>query len=246
MPPNRPLSLATALSMAALSLWLLPVAAEAQRGPGPGGQAPYSRGGGRNVAGQFDYYALVMSWSPSYCATQPQGSSDPQCSRRRDGKRYAFVLHGLWPQHERGWPESCLTRERPFVPDRTITAMLDIMPSKRLVIHEYKKHGTCAGLGVDAYFDLSRKLFHRIKVPARYAGLNRPLLVARQELVTDFIAANPGLRPTSIGVACGGPGNRLRELRFCFDKKGALRNCGRNEEQRRLCSADRVSMPPIR
>src|SRR5689334_13733545 len=67
------------------------------------------RGSGNSVAGQFDYYALVMSWSPTHCST-PEGEDDAQQCSRRDGRRYAFVLHGLWPQYDRGYPESCRTR----------------------------------------------------------------------------------------------------------------------------------------
>ena len=57
--------------------------------------------------GRFDYYAVALSWSPSYCATR----NDPdQCAV---GRRHGFVLHGLWPQHERGFPESCSTEKLP-------------------------------------------------------------------------------------------------------------------------------------
>ncbi len=220
-------------------------ASQAQFGPGPQGRAPYAEGGGRNIAGRFDYYALVLSWSPSYCAGLQRDGYDPQC-HRRDGKRYSFVLHGLWPQHERGWPESCPTRERPFVPQQTIDRMLDIMPSNKLVIHEYKKHGTCAGLGVDGYFDTARRLYQKIKVPARYHNPNQTVTVSPREVVSDFVEANAGLRPEMLAVACGGPGNRLREIRVCFDKKGDYRACGRNETQKRLCSTDRVTLPPVR
>ena len=49
--------------------------------------------------------------------------------------------------------------------------MLDIMPSKRLIFHEYRKHGTCSGLGVDGYFDLARRLYELGQDPERYVGL---------------------------------------------------------------------------
>jgi ribonuclease T2 len=49
-----------------------------------------------------------------------------------------------------------------------------------------------------------------------------------------------------IAVQCGGPGNRLREVRICFDKGGSFRACGGNEDQRKLCSADRMYVPPVR
>ena len=49
-----------------------------------------------------------------------------------------------------------------------------------------------------------------------------------------------------IVVECGGAGNRLKEVRICFDKGGDFRACGRNENQRRLCSAERMYVPPVR
>jgi ribonuclease T2 len=49
-----------------------------------------------------------------------------------------------------------------------------------------------------------------------------------------------------IAVSCGGPGNRLREVRICFTKDGAFRACGKNENQRRLCAAARMYVPPVR
>ena len=225
---------------------LAPSAAMAQYGTGPGGRAPYeSRDRDRNVPGRFDYYALVLSWSPTYCASLRSGSYDPQC-HRRDGRRYAFVLHGLWPQHERGWPENCRTRERPFVPEPLIDSMLDIMPSKRLIIHEYRKHGTCSGLTPEGYYGLSRRLFGTIKIPPRFVQPNNDFTTSPEEVVSAFVDSNPALKPDMMGVACGGSGNRLREIRICFTREGAPTRCGRNEEQSRLCRASRMYVPPVR
>lgn len=196
--------------------------------------------------GQFDYYVLALSWSPSYCASLPRDGYDPQC-HRRDGKRYSFVLHGLWPQFERGWPQDCPTADRGFVPRPVAQRMMDIMPSEKLVFHEYRKHGTCSGLGIDGYFDLSRKLHDKVKIPQRFAQVSDPrLFVSPAELVKDFLAVNPTMKPDSIAVECGGPGNRLKEVRVCFSKEGEFRSCGRNEDQRRMCSSDRMYVPPVR
>lgn len=199
----------------------------------------------RNVPGQFDYYALVLSWSPTHCATAQRGRDDLQCNRR-DGRRYNFVLHGLWPQYERGFPNSCPTRERPFVPNRIIDQMLDIMPAKGLIIHEYKKHGTCSGLDPAGYYDLSRQLFNRIRIPERYVNPFEVQFVAPEQLMREMTDANPELKPDMMAVACGGPGNRLKEIRICFTKSGQLRSCGKNENQRRMCSAQQMYVPPVR
>lgn len=210
---------------------------------------PYERGyerSGRNQPGVFDYYVLALSWSPTYCAERRDDRSDPQCSGR-GGRPYAFVLHGLWPQFERGWPQDCRSPDRGWVPAPVAERMLDIMPSKKLVFHEYRKHGTCSGLGVDGYFALARQLYEKVQVPPRYVRLaDDRLLVSPGDLVGEFLAANPDLKPDMITVQCGGTGNRLKEVRVCFDKGGAFRACGRNEDQRRLCPADRMYVPPVR
>lgn len=233
-------------SLLAAAIALAPLAASAQFGPGAGGRAPYdSRGSRQNEPGRFDYYSLVLSWSPTYCATLRREGYDPQC-HSRDGKRYAFVLHGLWPQHERGWPENCQTRQRPFVPKPLIDSMLDIMPSSKLVIHEYRKHGTCSGLSPEGYYGLSRRLFTSIKVPPRYVNPNAAFNVSPQDVVRDFVSVNPGLKPDMLGVACGGPGNRMKEVRICFSRDGKPTRCGRNEDQSRLCRTPSMNVPPVR
>ena len=221
-----------------------PMSAWAQTGPGPGGRAPYDRGQERNVPGRFDYYALVLSWSPTYCASITREDRD-QCNRR-DGRRFAFVLHGLWPQHERGWPQDCRTRERPFVPERLIDSMLDIMPSRRLIIHEYRKHGTCSGLSPEGYYGLARRIFSSVKIPPRFVMPNNDFSTSPEEVVAAFVDANPELKPDMLGVACGGPGNRMREVRICFTREGEPTRCGRNEEQSRLCRSQHMHVPPAR
>jgi ribonuclease T2 len=233
------------LAVTLLSLSLGPAAAQ-QRWPwsdgGRGGS--YSDDGRRNVPGQFDYYTLVLSWSPTYCADE--GQDDGQQCNRRDGRRYSFVLHGLWPQYERGYPSSCPLPRRPFVPEPVITGMLDIMPSRGLVIHEYRAHGTCSGLTPAQYFATSRKLFDSIVIPERFRNPFEAQLASPADIRGEFLRANPKLQPDMIAVACGGAGRGLKDVRICFSKEGNLRNCGENENQRKLCSADQVFIPPAR
>ncbi|MEO1207018.1 MAG: ribonuclease T2 [Pseudomonadota bacterium] len=241
----KPLS-ATYLSMLTLLALLAPLllpssSAEAQR-------APYrddNNRGSRHIAGEFDYYALVLSWSPTYCASRKTNRYEPQCHAKR-ARPYAFVLHGLWPQYTRGYPERCWTRDRPFVPRRIINDMLDIMPSPKLVIHEYKKHGTCTGLTPAGYYDLSRRMFESIKIPGPFTQPVKAQMISPEALSDAFVAANPKLRSDMIAISCGGAGNRLREIRICFSKSGKPTPCGRNENQRRMCSAKRMFIPPVR
>ena len=199
----------------------------------------------RNVAGVFDYYALVLSWSPSYCAGVQSEGYNPQCDRS-DGKRYNFVLHGLWPQYApKGRPQDCPVRGRAFVPRPVINSMLDIMPSDKLVIHEYRKHGTCSGLEPTQYFDLARRLFTAVKVPDDYRNPMDAKFVSPAELVADFQKVNPWLKSDMVAVECGGSGNKLSEIRICFSKDGEPQACSRNEIQH-ACRADKMYLPPVR
>lgn len=241
---RRSLTVLVAVTVAAALALITAPRLEAQRGPG--GQSPYAaQQSGRNEAGRFDYYALVLSWSPTYCAGLRRGGYDPQC-HSRDGKRYSFVLHGLWPQHERGWPESCPTRARPYVPQSVIDGMLDIMPSSRLVIHEYRKHGTCSGLSPEEYFKVSRRFFETVRIPPRYEQPSQAFTVSPAEIIRDFLAVNPKLKADQLAIACGGRGSQLREVRVCFSREGTFRACGHNEDARRLCGASRLFVPPVR
>lgn len=194
------------------------------------------------VPGQFDYYALTLSWSPTYCASQAGQDDRQQCGL---GRAYAFVVHGLWPQYEQGWPQDCTLREK-WVPDDLIASMLDIMPSKRLIIHEWKKHGSCAGLKMRAYFELTRSLFAKIRIPARYLSPQEAVVTTPGQLVSDFVKTNRDLTSDMLSVQCGNSRGaaRLSELRICFGKDGTVQPCGVNE--RRQCRAEKLVLPPVR
>ncbi len=192
--------------------------------------------------GEFDYYALILSWSPTYCATRAaSGPNEPQC---RGDRPYAFVLHGFWPQYRHAWPESCETGQRPWVPDTVVKDMLDIMPSKQLIIHEYRKHGTCSGLSARDYFRASRKAYETIRIPPRFQIPQDYQTVSPGEIESEFLKANPGLKPEMISIDC--KNRRLRELRICFSRDLQLTSCGANERQDKLCTSDKVVMPPVR
>lgn len=195
-------------------------------------------------AGGFDYYSLVLSWSPTHCDT-PEGRDDHSQCAPRNGRRYAFILHGLWPQYERGYPEDCPARTT-WVPQPVIDRMLDVMPSRGLIIHEYRKHGTCSGLSPEGYFETARKLYGSLKIPERFRNPTEAQFVSPGDVVAAFTAANPQLRADMIAVGCGGRDDRLREVRICFSKSGALQSCGANEAQRKLCRSSRMHVPPVR
>ncbi len=201
--------------------------------------SPLQAGG---TPGDFDYWTMVLSWSPSYCDSGNGRRDKQQCG---PGRSYAFVVHGLWPQYERGWPEYC-ARKPEWVSREVLRAMRDIMPSNNLIIHEWKKHGTCSGLKARDYFALTRKLFNKVKIPQRFRKPNAYIQISPYELKKAFLAVNPGLKANMISVHCGGRRGRtrLRDLRICYTKQMKPRPCGANE--RRNCRAATLSMPPVR
>ncbi|MGI9482248.1 MAG: ribonuclease T2 family protein [Hyphomicrobiales bacterium] len=170
----------------------------------------------RNVSGKFDYYTLALSWSPTHCASKAGRGDNLQCG---PGRKYTFVVHGLWPQHRSGWPDFCATSER-YVPNVLIEEMLPIMPSKRLVVHEWRKHGTCSGLSQEHYFSLTRELFSRLQVPARYIAPAHTVEITPSTLREDFLKTNNWLKPEMISIQCGNSRDRgvLRGVRVCFGR----------------------------
>lgn len=192
---------------------------------------------GRGRAGDFDFWVLSLSWSPSYCETQGAGRGGIQCSRP-----FAFVVHGLWPQYDRGFPSDCPTREPS--PTRTqIDGVLDVMPSPGLVRHEWQKHGTCSGLSAESYLRIIRKLFEKIRVPEEFQAPREARMVDVRTVEKAFIDANKGLDAPEISVLCDQ--RRLQEVRICLKKDlSAFTACP--EVDRRACRLDRVYMPAVR
>ena len=195
----------------------------------------------RNKAGVFDYYVLVLSWMPSYCRGEGRARKDGQCDIHRPR---AFLLHGLWPQYEEGWPEDCQIGKRPWVPNRVIGEMREIMPSKNLMIHEYRVHGTCSGLAPSQYFAVARELFERVGVPERFLSPDAARVLSPDDIEREFLAANPWLKPDMIAVTCRR--QSLIDIRVCFGRDLFPRACGVNEDQKRLCPAASIAVPPVK
>jgi ribonuclease T2 len=191
-----------------------------------------------NEPGRFDFYVLALSWSPSYCEDGGMRADQEQCGT---GRPYAFVVHGLWPQRERDWPEYCDSAER-GLPGELAASMLPLMPSRDLIRQQWRKHGVCSGLSPKGYFDLVRQARGRVTVPAAYERLSRPLRTSPGAVEAAFIAANPGLSDEDIAVICRG--NRMSEVRVCLGKDLSFRNCP--EVDRRACPRAEIVLPPVR
>ncbi|OQW56081.1 MAG: ribonuclease T [Proteobacteria bacterium SG_bin9] len=196
----------------------------------------------QNAPGEFDFYVLALSWSPSFCeAANERGNSGRSQQIQCGGRPYSFVVHGLWPQYERGFPNYC-QRPAPRLERNVMQSMLDLMPAPGLVYNEWDKHGTCSGLGARAYFETIRKARASVKIPEEYLDLATAKLAVPEDIEQAFIKINPGLSSSAISVVCDS--KRLSEVRICMSKDLQFRSC--EEIDRRACRRDKVLMPPVR
>jgi ribonuclease T2 len=196
----------------------------------------------QNAPGEFDFYVLSLSWSPSYCEEASERGRNGRSQQIQCGGRpFSFVVHGLWPQYERGFPDYC-QRPSPRLDRNIVSSMLDLMPAPGLIFNEWDKHGTCSGLSARAYFETIRKARSAVKIPEEYLELSAPKTVAPAEIEDAFIKVNPGLSSSAIAVTCDK--TRLSEVRICMSKELQFRAC--EEIDRRACRREQVVMPPIR
>lgn len=209
-----------------------------------------SRNNSKNYSqkAEYSYLTLVLSWSPTFCQSSGgrSKSNNLQCNSSRP---YGFVLHGLWPQHEKGYPEYCEVEKgvSKHISKDIVSSMLDIMPAPSLIKHEYKKHGTCMGGSPKDYYDVSRKLYKKLNFPKKYSNLSKPTFTTAKDIRDEFLKLNPSLKANMFAVNCSrGNQNRLKEIKVCFDKSGEFRTCGKNEKTNRLCQGRKVLLPPMR
>ncbi|MFC0341837.1 ribonuclease T2 family protein [Paracoccus niistensis] len=189
-----------------------------------------------DVPGEFDYYVLALSWSPTWCATEGQGRDAAQCAPDR---RVGFVVHGLWPQHERGWPDWCKTPQRD--PSRAESrGMEDIMGSAGLAWYQWKKHGRCSGLSGMDYYQATREAAQSVAIPPVLRLLPRDVRVEAAMVEKAFIDVNPDLTREAITVTCDD--GRLDEVRICLTRDLQSRACA--PDARRDCRSPMLVEAP--
>jgi ribonuclease T2 len=188
--------------------------------------------------GDFAYYLLSLSWSPAFCLSSPNSA---ECKGPR---RYGFIVHGLWPQNEKGWPENCDVRSQ--VPDDVAKGISDLMPARGLINHEWTAHGSCSGLDPAAFFGLVRRAYNEIIIPAEFSQTSKSIEQPPAAVVSAFQHANSKLPPLSVVVTCSGQGTaRLREVRVCLDRELSPRACSA-DAARGACRAPTLIVPPVR
>ena len=184
----------------------------------------------------FDFYVLALSWSPAYCEIEGDNANRQQCAEDRD---LGFVVHGLWPQLDKGYPEFCPTRQPERVPAALGRDYIDIVPSMGLIGHQWRKHGSCSGLSQKDYFRVLRAARQQITIPPAFASEKLPAQIDALEAEEAFISANPGMQGDGIAISC--ERGMLREVRICMTPSLKFRACG--EIDRGGCKIDNLEVP---
>jgi ribonuclease T2 len=188
--------------------------------------------------GNFDFYLLTLSWSPGFCDTGGAEKSPDQCSV---GANLGFVVHGLWPQFQHGYPSDCDPSPRP-VSRIALEETHGVFPNEGLARYEWRKHGTCTGLSPEAFFASVKRARASIEIPDAFNAPREQQSMAPLDIQRAFVEANPDLRPQAMAIGCAS--GELQEVRLCFSKD--LRdfvNCP--EVARATCRAQSIAIAPV-
>jgi ribonuclease T2 len=202
-------------------LCLLPLAAGAQEHKGA---AP----------GRFDFWVLALSWSPAWCGASRDRADDDQCERQR-----GFVVHGLWPQYTRGFPSHCAQEPTPLSREAMQPA-LGLLPSEGLARYQWRKHGTCSGLGPSAYFNTIARAAQAVHLPSAMSSRSAlPQRLDADALAAGFVTANAGLRRDMMAISCDR--GMLTEVRICLSRTLQFQSCP--QVAARSCRRRNVAIP---
>lgn len=169
-------------------------------------------------AGEFDYYVLALSWSPNWCAREGDARGAEQCD-----VDFGWVLHGLWPQFEEGWPSYCPSVERG--PSRAMTAaQADLFGAGGAAWYQWKKHGVCSGLAAEDYYQLARRAWEHVNRPEVLRKLDRTVRLPASVIEEAFLRANPGWKPDMVTITC--KSDHIQEARVCLTRDLEPRTCG--------------------
>jgi ribonuclease T2 len=202
--------------------------------PSSGG---FSRSGTAPAPGAFDFYVLSLSWSPAFCQTPAADHAPAQCE---PGARLGFVVHGLWPQNQHGYPSNCDSGVGN--PSRiALQSVRGLYPDEGLARHEWRMHGTCTGKSPTDYFADVRRAREAITIPDQFQAPDSDARLAPIDIARAFMGANRGLRLDAMAVTCRR--DALEEVRICFSKD--LRGFVSCPEVARASCRRPVEVPPV-
>lgn len=203
--------------LAALALALPAAAAQAQayqcRAPQVTNVPRITPDGPRRT-GPVTGYTLALSWAPEFCKPRRDDRAHAfQCSGKQGS--FGLVVHGLWPEGARDWPQWC---EAPRAPTPAeVRSALCLMPSERLVARQWAKHGSCMVKRPDAYLKVIGILRSGLRLPD-YDRISREEGLTAGRIRAAFADANPDWPESAVGVKLNERG-WLEEIRLCYSRR---------------------------
>jgi len=196
-----------------------------------------------------DHYILALSWQPAFCE---RNAGKPEC-RELDGGDFAatnLALHGLWPNAADGGPPfycgvaagnrgadeagDWCTLPTTGADQATQSDLAQVMPGSASCLdrHEWIKHGSCSGLGGDAYFDAAVHLVREMQA-TRLSKLLRANIgkeVSRRGLLDAFEADFGAGAAAALEVTCRKDSGRayLAEIRLALRPEAIDKPLSRN------------------
>ncbi|MBB3034267.1 ribonuclease T2 family protein [Alteriqipengyuania lutimaris] len=169
-------------------------------------------------------YILSLSWSPEFCRTRTES---PRHARQCSGRwgSFGLIVHGLWPQGARSWPQWCSARRaRPT--GAQLARQMCVQPSARLAMRQWAKHGSCMADRPDLYFRITRILNRSLDWPD-LDRLSREDDLTAGRIREAWIAANTNWRREMISVQLNERG-WLEEIRLCYGRDWLPAACERS------------------
>lgn len=201
--------------------------------------------------GAYDYLTLSMAWSPSFCSSSSGHSDREQCGGTA---KYGFIAHGLWPMFPRGSGSTShgCSMDNSTLTDKSVDKVQGVMPSRKLINHEWEKHGTCFGGDATNYFGKVRTAWDKVKIPQRFKSPSQDSKANADQIRKAFVEANPAMPGNAMAVICNRPRSKaataekplvLKEVRVCLDKSLNFMACGAQVKDR--CAGDAI-VPAIK
>ncbi len=221
-------------ALAAALLWTVPVAAAAQayqcRIPQGRVALPAIERDGPVRQTRVTGYTLALSWSPEFCRLREDSRRHARQCSGSDG-RFAFIVHGLWPEGPRGtWPQWCPAQREPSQGE--VRAAMCMTPDAALLARQWEKHGSCMTRDPDTYLRVTRILWNSLRWPD-FDRLSRERDLTAGMIRTRLADANPGLEASAIGLVVNARG-WLEEMRICYGADFMPQAC----DQRRFGPVD--------
>lgn len=167
-----------------------------------------------------DFYLLVYSHSPSFCAKKKQdGKIDEVRFQCASENKFGWVIHGLWGESAKAFiqrkdkehPRFC-KGDLPQLDISAIKPYLCMSPGARLLQGEWEKHGACDFKTADEYFAKAKELSERFKMP--------PSGLRKRDAMNWMKKNNPELKDKWLYLSGS-------EFGICFDKDFKAMSCPR-------------------